>query len=415
MSTHNILIDLSNNEPELQEVNVNDHDYMKIYTHLELETYKDWIKNILPNISGAYYIRKDNHESSEYKLNERYIYHCNGNPRSTTGIMKRVIKPLSDRNFSHPIQKLSKKLGYKSYLRVLKRHNEKGNAVHIIHYTFHNGHTPGTDEDLRYLRISQQAKKWIHERAKDEMKPSQIVSIFHQRINQFHETENLSFLSLTQKRDMYLSYIDMYNIIHEEIKNVIFLGSKETDYNESTSIKEWVILSKEDGSHICSNLVWESSLGFMFRFQTEFQKNMLKSKSAQTVCIDGTHGTTSHKTNLFTLLICDNEGEQGVPIAHLISERKAEETLIIWLKAIKSQNQEWESHTFLTDCDDAQQNAISNGNYLETREKNENNDNLFKQSEKQVIQKVALDELGAIMRIRDISQMQSKFDEYFAW
>ncbi|CAG8621403.1 7337_t:CDS:2 [Ambispora gerdemannii] len=318
MSAHNILIDLSNNEPKLQEVDVNDHDYMKIYTHLELEMYKDWIKNILPNISGAYYIRKDNRESSEYKLNERYVCYCNENSRSTASTMKRAIKPLSDHNFSRSIQKLSKKLGYKSYLRVLKRHNEKGNAVHIIHYTFHNGHTP---------------------------------------------------------------------------------GSKETDYNESTSIKEWVILSKEDGSHICSNLVWESSLGFMFRFQTEFQKNMLKSKSVQTVCIDGTHETTSHKMNLFTLLIRDDEGGQGISIAHLISERKAGETLIIWLKAIKSQNQKWELHTFLTDCDDAQQNAISNDNYLETREKNENNDNLFKRSEKQVIQKVALDELDAIMRI----------------
>lgn len=93
----------------------------------------------------------------------------------------------------------------------------------------------------------------------------------------------------------------------------------------------------------------------MYGFQTEFQKNMLKSKSAGTVCIDGTHGTTSHKTHLFTLLIRDDEGGQG---AHLISEKKAGETLICWLNALKNQNQEWIPHTFITDCDDAQQNAI---------------------------------------------------------
>ncbi|CAG8703617.1 8991_t:CDS:1, partial [Ambispora gerdemannii] len=127
---------------------------------------------------------------------------------STAGTMKRATKPLSDRNQPRPTQKPSKKLGCKSYLRVLKHDNDKGNAVRVVHYAFHNGHTPGVDEDLRYFQLSQQAKKWIRARAKDGMKPFQIVSMFHQRINQLQDVDNLSSLTLMQKRDTYLSYID---------------------------------------------------------------------------------------------------------------------------------------------------------------------------------------------------------------
>ncbi|CAG8685783.1 8662_t:CDS:1, partial [Ambispora gerdemannii] len=125
---------------------------------------------------------------------------------------------------------------------------------------------------------------------------------------------------------------------------------------------------------------------------------------------------------------------------HLISEKKAGETLIFWLEAIKNQNQEWKPHTFLTNCDDAQQNAINavfpnarillcqwhvknawqknknkikaNSNYFKTQEENLNN-NTLKRSKKQVAQKMALDELGTIMQIRDASQVQNKFVEYF--
>lgn len=304
----------------------------------------------------------------------------------------------------------------------------------------HNGHNPGTSEDLRYFNISQEAKEWIRGRAKDRMKPSQIVSMFHQRINQIYNSEALESLPLIQKRDLYISYIDVYNIVNEEIKGIIFLGNQKEGYSEDVSIKEWIISSKDDESYTCDNPSWGSSLGFMYGFQTEFQRRILKSKSAQIVCIDGTHGTTSHKTNLFTLLVRDNDGGQGVPIAHLISEKKAKNTLVYWLEAIKEQNKEWQSHTFLTDCDYAQQSAINvvypeatillcqwhvknawqknknkiNGDskYFKPQEKNENGGNVFKWSERQVTQKAALNELGGIMRIRDVSQARSKLDEY---
>lgn len=39
---------------------------------------------------------------------------------------------------------------------------------------------------------------------------------------------------------------------------------------------------------------------------------------------------------------------------------------------------------------------------------------LIKKLKKQVIQKAALDELNTIMRLRDISQVQYKFNEYFS-
>ncbi|CAG8630579.1 5252_t:CDS:2 [Ambispora gerdemannii] len=255
---------LENNESEADMNN-----YIKIYTHLELNT----------------------------------------NPKSTASTMKRANRPLSNYSNSRPIQKPSKKLGCKSYLRVLKCHNEKENSVQVIHYTSHNGHIPDTDEDLRHFCISQQAKKWIHARVKDGMQPSQI------------------------RRDMYLSYIDIYNIVNDEMKGVIFLGNKKEEY------------------------------------------------------------------------------------------------------AIKNQNQEWKPHTFLTDCDNAQQNAIrtvypgatillcqwhiknawqknkgkikADSNHFAAQEKNKNNSNIFKRSGKQATQKVALDELGIIMRIRDTSQVQN--------
>ena len=73
-----------------------------------------------------------------------------------------------------------------------------------------------------------------------------------------------------------LLHKNAYNIVYEEMKGVIFLGNEYEGYNEEISIKEWIASSRENGSYTCSNLIWNSPLGFMFGFQTEFQKNMLK-------------------------------------------------------------------------------------------------------------------------------------------
>lgn len=52
------------------------------------------------------------------------------------------------------------------------------------------------------------------------------------------------------------------------MKGVIFLGNEQEGYSEEVSIKEWIASSEEDGSYTCSNLIWNSSLGFMYGFQT---------------------------------------------------------------------------------------------------------------------------------------------------
>lgn len=57
------------------------------------------------------------------------------------------------------------------------------------------------------------------------------------------------------------------------------------------------------------------------------------------MCLDETHGTTAHKTNLFTIIARDNCGGQGVPVAYLISEKKVSDTLIYWLLNVKNQNE----------------------------------------------------------------------------
>ena len=124
------------------------NEYIKIYTHLGLETYKDWIKNIFPNAAGAHYLYRDNRMNLDYQLNERYFCHYYGKPRSTAGTMERATKPLSNRSQPRPIQKPSKRVGCKSYLHILKHHNEKGDSVRIIYYILHNGHNPGAAIDL---------------------------------------------------------------------------------------------------------------------------------------------------------------------------------------------------------------------------------------------------------------------------
>lgn len=43
---------------------------------------------------------------------------------------------------------------------------------------------------------------------------------------------------------------------------------------------------------------------------------MLELKSAQIVCLDGTYGTTSHKTNLFTMLVRDDVGGHGIHFSY---------------------------------------------------------------------------------------------------
>ncbi|RIB00629.1 hypothetical protein C2G38_2233576, partial [Gigaspora rosea] len=68
------------NESESNDPN----DYIKVYTHLKLDTYIDWIKNILPNISGAHYIRHTRRDNQEYELNDTYLCHCAGKPRIKT-------------------------------------------------------------------------------------------------------------------------------------------------------------------------------------------------------------------------------------------------------------------------------------------------------------------------------------------
>ncbi|RIB27200.1 hypothetical protein C2G38_2161179 [Gigaspora rosea] len=248
------MIEESETEPRLQEMDMN--EYIKIYTHLEVNTYKDWIKNILPNIAGANYIIKITLSSSSSKT--------------------------------------IKKTGCKSYIRVLKCYkeddnHEENNSVLIIHYSLHNRHNPGTAEDLCYFST-------VGPLRTDPVKTDNLPK---SRVNQINNIEDLESLSLMQKSDLYISYIDVYNIVSEEMKE------------EDAKIKE------------CYKL---------------FALTALMGQ----LC-----------TNLFTLLIRDDDGGQGISIDYLISERKTKETLVYWLEAIKRQNKDWKPHTFLTDCDDA--------------------------------------------------------------
>ena len=56
---------------------------------------------------------------------------------------------------------------------------------------------------------------------------------------------------------------------------------------------------------------------FALGIMTVFQSEMLKKFGNNIVCMDATHGTTSHDFNLITVLVID-EFKEGIPVSWLI-------------------------------------------------------------------------------------------------
>ncbi|XP_065219678.1 uncharacterized protein LOC135845143 [Planococcus citri] len=87
---------------------------------------------------------------------------------------------------------------------------------------------------------------------------------------------------------------------------------------------------------------------FVLIIMSKFQKKMLKKLGAQTICIDGTHGTNQYKYQLYTLLTIDEWGE-GFPAAFCISNREDEAIFKVFFSRIKQEVGVIQTDLFMSD------------------------------------------------------------------
>ena len=73
---------------------------------------------------------------------------------------------------------------------------------------------------------------------------------------------------------------------------------------------------------------------FMLIIQTEAQKHLMRQFGGKGLCCDTTHGTTGYDFKLTSLLVSD-ELDEGIPVAHCISNKETFNFMEIFFKEVK--------------------------------------------------------------------------------
>ncbi|KAF9322489.1 hypothetical protein BG006_002343, partial [Podila minutissima] len=154
-------------------------------------------------------------------------------------------------------------------------------------------------------------------------------------------------------RDYYLTYMDVYNI---QYKAYIEKSEKAMDPTKSAQL--W--MEELKAQHCFTYMDGKGSYGFATKWQIS---HLLK--DGHTLCFDGTHEIYGKSSYLFTLIVRDQAGGFGIPVAFLLTEIQTAECLELWLKALTDFIQEQYQRTYapkvvVMDAGSAEWNSVSN-------------------------------------------------------
>ncbi|GJE88758.1 MULE and SWIM domain-containing protein [Phanerochaete sordida] len=136
--------------------------------------------------------------------------------------------------------------------------------------------------------------------------------------------------------------------------------------DDGISMLRWVEKLRETGSVLAFKSVnspppEDSGLAadtFVLCIQTDRQREIFKKYGAPFAAIDGTHNTTQYKNiNLYTILVRDRYGH-GIPVAWMLASSGTQETLDFYLRTFRQANPGISPKWLMTDCDQAQINAL---------------------------------------------------------
>ena len=133
----------------------------------------------------------------------------------------------------------------------------------------------------------------------------------------------------------------------QEIKNIkksFGIDTVQRHQNDQDSVLSWieewsedeyspVLFFKLQGQPDSQNRLEKDD--FMLIIQTEAQKHLMRQFGGKSICCDTTHGTTVYDFNLTSLLVSD-ELDEGIPVAHCISNKEIFYFLQIFFKEVKS-------------------------------------------------------------------------------
>ncbi|KAF0442098.1 hypothetical protein F8M41_003712 [Gigaspora margarita] len=249
--------------------------------HLSADSYEEWIKNL--EKAGLSYIRHE-HKAKESGSRKKYSY-------------IKVMLPVDS------------------------------TTVILQHYYKHNNHQSGHLSDLCTLPLSDNIRHFIRQRALEGLDTHSIQQLLWHRgielqdhvqlLEQGTESQNIQSL-----RDGLVTRDDIYTIVHITLKSCAYL-----DNDELRSLIKWQEKLSCVGGYCLFNNSGDENKGFMFAFQTEKQKELIK--FARVVCLDTTGS--------------------GYPVAFLISKFKRLVTLKAWLDFLKEKNSEWNPDIFMVD------------------------------------------------------------------
>ena len=245
-------------------------------------------------------------------------------------------------------QKETKKCGCKSYIHIVLPINSS--TVILQHYYKHINHYPGHLTDLCSLRLSENIRYFIQQRALEgldglsihKMLRLRAIEIQDRVIEECSNSEKHS-QEIQILRDGLVTRDDIYTIVYNTMKTLAYF-----DQDELRSLEKW----QEKLINAGGNCLFERNneideVDFMFAFQMKDQHELMK--FSRVLCLDGTHGMNHHGYHLFTLIIRHPATGSGYPIAFLISKYKRTLTLKRWLTFLRQEHNEWCPDIFMVD------------------------------------------------------------------
>ncbi|CAG8676055.1 38949_t:CDS:2 [Gigaspora margarita] len=227
-------------------------------------------------------------------------------------------------------QKVSKKVGCKCDLRIHYFSNIFCNEVVIVRYQYkHNGHIPGSHNDVQFLKKSEETIAKIKMFAQQGLSLSAIRHLMkapEEVIERYFTSKDI-----VPNRDKLLTYEDIYNIFYKEIY-------QKYCYNniDAISVLQWVDILKKNKENlnnlnnpILSHFQMYNNNRQMFQlgFHTSWQYKLYQDHN-EIIHIDSTHNTNAYKYALFTILIRHPYSSHGVPLAWLLTESYNDEAEI---------------------------------------------------------------------------------------
>ncbi|KAJ7660131.1 hypothetical protein DFH06DRAFT_1472232 [Mycena polygramma] len=258
-------------------------------------------------------------------------------------------------NRHHP----SVKVGCDSYIYLRKVHGQ--DLVKIEYCWEHDGHEPGTIQDMAGSMLPIRVKEWIENRVDEGLDWKAIKPLLRLDALILDQLDAGTFTDLPES--LRIAQTDVYNAIRRRLRKLAHL-----DPDGTRSLSLW----KEKLGSLGYSVLYEpvsaqarDENSYVFAIVSPWQKKLLL-KYNKVACFDSTHNTCfsaagkEEKAFLYTVVVKNLATGKGSPAAFMITPSEAQYTIIDFIRWLRTECG-FLCTTWMIDCSDVEAAGITTG------------------------------------------------------